>query len=185
MPVFQREVDGRTDGQTEREGGRTDIHTDRQTDGPDRTGQDRKADGQTERQTGRQLCTGFLKTDTVSKSLLTNCLRCPGLGRSSRRQSKDEKAKICNETENAQAQTNRHSTKGWLVEGGLVPVRFWWWFGWSWWWLLSSSKSSGKATTETIKKKATTKTTKTITKTSPGLTPLPLTTLSLNAEQNE
>ena len=47
---------------------------------------------------------------------------------------------------------------------------------------LCSSKSSGKATTETIKKKATTRTTKTTTKTSPGLAPLPLTTLLLNAD---
>ena len=47
---------------------------------------------------------------------------------------------------------------------------------------LGSSKSSGKATTETIEEKATTRSTKTTTKTSPGLAPLPLTTLLLNAE---
>ena len=47
---------------------------------------------------------------------------------------------------------------------------------------LCNSKSSGKATTETIKKKATTRTTKTTTKTSPGLATLPLTTLMLNAD---
>ena len=50
---------------------------------------------------------------------------------------------------------------------------------------LSSSKSSGKATTETIKKKATTRATKTTTKTSPGLAPLPLTPLMLEADERQ
>ena len=50
--------------------------------------------------------------------------------------------------------------------------------------LLDSSESSGKVTTDTIKKTATARATKTATQTSPRLPPLPLTPPRLEAKAN-